>query len=68
LGTRNKKEDRLVDFYKQYDMVISKHIPKYSFKKKIYIGNGIEYTSEKPFGNQVRRCKTYPGANVETAT
>lgn len=74
LGTRNERGDRLVDFCKQYDLVVTNtyqniHRKKmYTWKMPGDIGRyQIDYILvRKRFRNQVRRCKTYPGADVDS--
>ncbi|VVC38014.1 Endonuclease/exonuclease/phosphatase [Cinara cedri] len=74
LGTRNVRGDRLVDFSKQYDMVIANtyqnihHRKRYTWKIPGDIRrHQIDYILViKHFRNQVRRCKTHPGIDVDS--
>ncbi|KAL4149828.1 hypothetical protein QTP88_003684 [Uroleucon formosanum] len=74
LGTRNERGDRLIDYCKQYDLVITNTYQnihrrkRYTWKMPGDIGRyQIDYILvRKRFRNQVRRCKTYPGADVDS--
>lgn len=74
LGTRNERGDRLVDFFKQHDMTITNTFQnihrrkRYTWKMPGNIGRyQIDYIIvRKRFRNQVHRCKTYPGADVNS--
>ncbi|KAL4107862.1 hypothetical protein QTP88_018144 [Uroleucon formosanum] len=74
LGTRNERGDRLIDFCKQYDKVITNTYQnihrrkRYTWKIPGDIGRyQMDYILvRKRFRNQVRRCKTYPGADVNS--
>ncbi|KAL4141626.1 hypothetical protein QTP88_004234 [Uroleucon formosanum] len=74
LGTINERGDRLVDFCKQHDMTITNTFQnihrrkRYTWKMPGDIGRyQIDYIIvRKRFRNQVHRCKTYPGADVNS--
>jgi len=72
LGVRNDREERLVDFCKQYNMSITNTFQnihrkrRYTWKMPKYIARyQIDYILvRKRFRNQIHRCKTYPEADA----
>lgn len=74
LGTRNERGDRFVDFCKQHDMIITNTFQNiYRRKRHTWKMPGdtrryqIDYIIvKKRFRNQVHRCKTYQGADLNS--
>jgi len=74
LGTRNKRGYHLVDFCKEHDINITNTF-QIIHRRRRYTWNmpgdiriyQIDYTIvRKKFKNQVHRCKTYSGADVNS--
>lgn len=74
LSTRNERGDRLLDLCKQYNLVITNTYQKIHRRKRYtwkMLGDIGQYQIEyklvrKRFRNHVRRCITYPGAEMDS--
>lgn len=74
LGNRNEREERLAQFCTQHKLTISNTIFQ-NHKRRIYTWKRprdtaryqIDYImTKKRFRNQVKQCKTYPGADINS--
>jgi len=74
LGNRNERGDRLIDFCSKHELLIMntyfKHHPRrrYTWKMPGDIGRyQIDYIMvKKRFRNQVKDCRSYPGADIDS--
>jgi len=74
LGNRNERGDRLIDFCSKHEFLITntyfKHRPKRRYTWKIpgdINRYQIDYIMvKKRFRNQVKDCRSYPGADIDS--
>ncbi|VVC30385.1 Endonuclease/exonuclease/phosphatase,Reverse transcriptase domain [Cinara cedri] len=74
LGNRNERGDRLIDFFSNHELLITntyfKHHPRrrYTWKMPGDINRyQIDYIMvKKRFRNQVKDCRSYPGADIDS--
>lgn len=74
LGTRNERGDRLVEFCRQHDLIITNTLfmnhkrRRYTFKMSDDINRyQLDYIMVKNrYKNQIKSSKSYPGANIDS--
>ncbi|KAL4084163.1 hypothetical protein QTP88_027996 [Uroleucon formosanum] len=64
LGNRNERGDRLIDFCSKHELLITNTYFKHHPRRSRY---QIDYIMvKKRFRNQVKDCRSYPGADIDS--